>query len=195
LPITLTANPDELPTVGNEIVLRSALNDPLAIMRLEEVFSWTPEKEARLAYGTDDARHPMVSEMVRWGKVCISGELKVINLPKYYDFVELRRTPAEVREMLETMGHENVVAFQTRNPLHRAHEYALVYGLETLVRQCDTAGAVLTSEERAVQLADRLGRLGLNVVRFHHLDSNAISGQPCNLYISISDLRFVTYNL
>ena len=113
LPITLTATPDELPTVGSELVLRSALNDPLAIMRLEEVFSWSPEKEARLAYGSNDARHPMVSEMGRWGKVCISGQLKVINLPKYYDFVEIRRTPAEVREMLEGMGHENVVAFQT----------------------------------------------------------------------------------
>ena len=122
LPITLTANPSELPTVGNEIVLRNALNDPLAIMRLEEVFSWNPEKEARLAYGTDDARHPMVSEMGGWGKVCISGELKVINLPKYYDFVEIRRTPAEVRELLFALGHENVVAFQTRNPLHRIHE-------------------------------------------------------------------------
>jgi sulfate adenylyltransferase len=122
LPITLTANPDELPQVGSEIVLRNALNEPLAIMRLEEVFSWNLEKEARLAYGTTDARHPMVSEMGRWGKVCISGELKVINLPKYYDFVELRRTPAEVREMLEAMGHSNVVAFQTRNPLHRIHE-------------------------------------------------------------------------
>ena len=88
LPITLTASPDELPTVGSELVLRSALNDPLAIMKLEEVFSWSPEKEARLAYGSNDARHPMVSEMARWGKVCISGELKVINLPKYYDFVE-----------------------------------------------------------------------------------------------------------
>ena len=54
--------------------------------------------------------------------MCISGELKVINLPKYHDFVEIRRTPAEVREMLEAMGHENVVAFQTRNPLHRIHE-------------------------------------------------------------------------
>ena len=122
LPITLTANPGELPSVGSELVLRNALNDPLAIMKLEEVFSWDPEKEARLAYGTDDARHPMVSEMGGWGKVCISGELKVINLPKYHDFVEIRRTPAEVREMLEAMGHENVVAFQTRNPLHRIHE-------------------------------------------------------------------------
>jgi sulfate adenylyltransferase len=122
IPITLTANSDELPTVGSEIVLRNVLNDMLAIMKLEEVFSWSPEKEARLIYGTDDPRHPMVSEMVRWGKVCISGELKVLNLPKYNDFVELRRTPAKVRTMLEEMGNANVVAFQTRNPLHRIHE-------------------------------------------------------------------------
>ena len=46
----------------------------------------------------------MVSEMARWGKVCICGPIKVVNLPKYYDFVELRRTPAEVREMLEEHG-------------------------------------------------------------------------------------------
>ena len=122
LPITLTVNPDDLPSVGSELVLRNALNDPLAIMKLEEVFSWDPEKEARLAYGSNDARHPMVSEMGGWGKVCISGELRVINLPKYHDFVDLRRTPADVRKMLEEMGHENVVAFQTRNPLHRVHE-------------------------------------------------------------------------
>ena len=122
LPITLTANPNELPAVGSEIVLRNALNDTIAIMKLEEVFSWSPEKEARLSLGTDDPRHPLVSEMASWGKVCISGELKVINLPRYHDFVNLRQTPAQVREKLEAMGHENVVAFQTRNPLHRIHE-------------------------------------------------------------------------
>ena len=122
LPITLTANPDDLPQVGRELVLRNALNEPLAIMTLEEIFSWNLEMEARLAYGSTDARHPMVSEMGRWGKVCISGQLKVINLPRYFDFVELRRSPAEVREMLTAMGNENVVAFQTRNPLHRIHE-------------------------------------------------------------------------
>lgn len=122
LPITLTANPDDLPQVGRELVLRNALNEPLAIMTLEEIFSWNLEKEARLAYGSTDARHPMVSEMGRWGKVCISGQMKVINLPRYFDFVELRRSPAEVRELLTAMGNENVVAFQTRNPLHRIHE-------------------------------------------------------------------------
>jgi len=122
LPITLTADPKELPTVGEELVLRAANFDVIAIMTLDEIFHWDAETEASLAYGTTDAKHPMVSEMARWNKVCISGPMKVLNLPKYYDFVNLRRTPAQVREMLEKMGHDNVVAFQTRNPLHRIHE-------------------------------------------------------------------------
>lgn len=122
LPITLTADPKELPTVGEDIVLRNATNDIIAIMTIDEVYHWDAETEAALAYGSTDSKHPMVSEMARWGKVCISGPLKVINLPKYYDYVELRRTPADVRSLLEAMGNDNVVAFQTRNPLHRIHE-------------------------------------------------------------------------
>jgi sulfate adenylyltransferase len=122
LPITLTADPKELPTVGEELALRSANFDLIAVMTLDEVYHWDANTEAALAYGSTDSKHPMVSEMGRWGKVCISGPMKVINLPKYYDFVNLRRTPAEVRAMLEDMGHDNVVAFQTRNPLHRIHE-------------------------------------------------------------------------
>jgi sulfate adenylyltransferase len=122
IPITLTADPKELPTVGEDLVLRNTNNDVIAIMTLNEVFHWDADTEAALAYGSTDPRHPMISEMGRWGKVCISGPMKVLNLPKYYDFVELRRTPAQVRAMLEEMGHDNVVAFQTRNPLHRIHE-------------------------------------------------------------------------
>ncbi len=122
LPITLTADPKELPTVGEDVVLRNANNDVIAVMTLDEVYHWDAQTEAALAYGSTDSKHPMISEMARWNKVCISGAMKVINLPKYYDFVELRRTPAQVREMLENMGHDNVVAFQTRNPLHRIHE-------------------------------------------------------------------------
>ncbi len=122
LPITLTADPKELPTVGEELTLRSANFDLIAVMTLNEIYHWDANTEAALAYGTTDSKHPMISEMGRWGKVCISGPMKVINLPKYYDFVSLRRTPAQVRAMLEDMGHDNVVAFQTRNPLHRIHE-------------------------------------------------------------------------
>ena len=122
LPITLTADPEELPTVGEDLVLRNTNNDTIAIMTLEEIYHWDPETEATLAYGSTDPRHPMVSEMERWGKVCISGPMKVVNLPKYHDFVNLRQTPAQVRTALEEMGNDNVVAFQTRNPLHRIHE-------------------------------------------------------------------------
>ncbi len=122
LPVTLPVNPADLPPVGDEVVLRNANNDLIAILQVDEVFHWDPETEALLAYGSLDARHPMVSEMVRWGKVCVSGPLKVINLPRYYDFVSLRHTPAQVRQMLSKLGNTNVVAFQTRNPLHRIHE-------------------------------------------------------------------------
>lgn len=122
LPITLTVDPAELPTVGEDVVLRNSNNDVIAIMTLDEVFHWDAETEAAKAYGSTDPKHPMVSEMARWGRVCIAGPLKVINLPKYNDFVDLRRTPAQVRELLQAMGHVNVVAFQTRNPLHRIHE-------------------------------------------------------------------------
>jgi sulfate adenylyltransferase len=122
LPITLPVNSSDLPAVGEEVVLRNANNDLIAIIQIDEVFHWNPETEAILAYGSLDSRHPMVSEMVRWGKVCVSGPLNVINLPHYYDFISLRHTPSQVREKLVAMGNVNVVAFQTRNPLHRIHE-------------------------------------------------------------------------
>ncbi len=122
IPITLTIDKEALPTRAEWITLRDSRNDIIAIMRLEEVFRWNPEREARLVLGTTDPRHPLVAEMQQWRDLCISGELKVLNMPKYYDFVELRRTPKEVRALLEQMGHHNVVAFQTRNPMHRIHE-------------------------------------------------------------------------
>src|SRR5512143_2683599 len=79
LPITLTADPKELPTVGDELVLRNTNNDVMAVMTLEEVFHWDADTEAALAYGSTDPRHPMISEMGRWGKVCITGPMQVIN--------------------------------------------------------------------------------------------------------------------
>jgi len=122
IPITLPVDESALPGYAEEITLSDSRNNTMAIMRIEEVYHWDPQREARLVLGTTDPKHPLISEMVRWGKLYVSGELKVIDLPHYYDFVELRRTPAEVRARLEEMGNTNVVAFQTRNPMHRIHE-------------------------------------------------------------------------
>lgn len=122
IPVTLTINRENLPTRGEWITLCDSRNYVIAMMRLEEVFRWDPIREARLVLGSTDHRHPLVSEMSRWGDLCISGELRVINLPKYYDFIDLRRTPGQVRALLTQMGNHKVVAFQTRNPMHRVHE-------------------------------------------------------------------------
>jgi sulfate adenylyltransferase len=122
IPITLTIDKEDLPTRGEWLTLCDSRRYVIAMMRLEEVFRWDPTREARLVLGTTDHRHPLVPEMAHWGDLCISGELRVINPPKYYDFVDLRRTPAQTRELLSGMGSETVVAFQTRNPMHRVHE-------------------------------------------------------------------------
>ena len=122
LPVTLTCQKDQATTFADEIALVDQFNNPLAVMRVEEIYRWDKEREARHAYGTRDLRHPLVAEMNSWGELCVSGELEVLQLPFHYDFKNLRLTPAEVRAQLQELGHHNVVAFQTRNPLHRAHE-------------------------------------------------------------------------
>jgi len=122
IPVTLPVDEHALPSWGEQITLSDSRNNTIAVMQIEEVYHWDSLREARLVLGTTDPRHPLVSEMVRWGKVYVSGEIKVIDLPQYHDFVELRRTPAQVRTLLEKMGNANVVAFQTRNPMHRIHE-------------------------------------------------------------------------
>jgi sulfate adenylyltransferase len=120
IPVTLPAS-QPLP-LGSEIALRGPDNALLAVMSVEEVFEWDVDSTAAQVLGTTDRRHPLVAEMEGWGRFNISGRLRVLKLPARHDFAELRRTPAEVRAWLEERGRANVVAFQTRNPMHRAHE-------------------------------------------------------------------------
>jgi sulfate adenylyltransferase len=122
IPVTLPVSPDERVQLDRDVALLDARNDILAVMTVEEIYEWDLEATARQVFGTTDARHPLVAEMHRWGTRNISGRLQVLNLPRHYDFRELRLTPAQTRARLEATGIENVVAFQTRNPLHRAHE-------------------------------------------------------------------------
>jgi sulfate adenylyltransferase len=122
IPVTLPIDEQSLPSWSDEIVLSDSSNNTLAIMEIEEVYHWDALREARLVLGTTDPRHPLISEMAHWGKVNISGKLIALNLPKYFDFQDLRHTPKQVRERLGEMGAEKVVAFQTRNPMHRIHE-------------------------------------------------------------------------
>lgn len=122
LPVTLNFTPDAGVRLDQEIALTDDHNNLLALMRVEEIFEWDRDEEARAVCGTTDPRHPLVAEMNTWGELCASGHLRVLALPHHHDFKSLRLTAAEVRARLAGLGHPNVVAFQTRNPLHRAHE-------------------------------------------------------------------------
>ena len=122
IPITLPVDESAGVSLDSRIALRDSTNNLLAVMDVEEVYEWDMDEVARSVYGTLDLRHPIVAEMHQWGRYNISGRLQVIQLPQRHDFSELRLTPAQTRTALEKTGHRNVVAFQTRNPLHRVHE-------------------------------------------------------------------------
>ena len=121
IPVTLPADHGPAIHLDKDVALRNAKNDLLAVMTIEEVYEWDMVQVARMVFGTLDVRHPL-AEMHRWGKLNISGRLQVLQLPHHADFQELRLSPAQTRARLEAYGYENVVAFQTRNPLHRVHE-------------------------------------------------------------------------
>jgi sulfate adenylyltransferase len=122
IPVTLPVSEDAGLEVGTDIALRDPMNDLLAIMTVDELYPWGPAEYAAGVLRTQDAKHPLINEMTRWGRLNAAGPLRVLQKPRHYDFRELRRTPAETRLVLEQTGRQNVVAFQTRNPLHRVHE-------------------------------------------------------------------------
>jgi sulfate adenylyltransferase len=122
IPITLPVEPGPDIHLDQKIALRNSKNELLGVLTIEEAYEWDAAEVANKVFKTEDLRHPLVSEMRRWGKLNLSGQLQVLQLPRHYDFEELRLTPSHVRARLEDFGYSNVVAFQTRNPLHRVHE-------------------------------------------------------------------------
>ncbi|MCH6568705.1 MAG: bifunctional sulfate adenylyltransferase/adenylylsulfate kinase [Acidobacteria bacterium] len=122
IPITLPVEP--VPHIGldQKITLCNAKNELLAVMTIEEIYEWDLGEAAECVFKSQDVRHPLVAEMHRWGKLYISGRLQILQLPKHYDFQDIRLTAEQTRRRLEELDCNNVVAFQTRNPLHRVHE-------------------------------------------------------------------------
>ncbi len=108
--------------LGERVLLRGQQNEKIAILTVDELFERDLKNEAESVFGSSDTVHPVISEMASWGKYAVSGKLEVIRLPQHYDFLSLRLTPAQTRNELIKRGNPNVVAFQTRNPIHRAHE-------------------------------------------------------------------------
>jgi sulfate adenylyltransferase len=108
---------------GASLALRDPEGVPLAVLRVDDV--WRPDRdaEARAVYGTTDREHPGVAHLLdRTHPWFVGGRVEGIQLPVHYDFRALRLTPAALRAEFGRLGWRRVVAFQTRNPLHRAHQ-------------------------------------------------------------------------
>ena len=122
VPITLPIPGGTSIKENSDVALRDAKHNPLAVLHVEDIYPWDPRDFARKLLNTESHRHPLVNEMESWGDRFVSGSIRVFQLPKHFDFPELRLTPLQVRSRLAALNNPNVVAFQTRNPLHRAHE-------------------------------------------------------------------------
>jgi sulfate adenylyltransferase len=131
LPITLSATDDEVRQL--EAGRRAAIvheNRPVAIVDVEEVFGYDARKEAGLTFRTTDDAHPGVGYLYSQAPHYVGGEVTVLENVFAGEFVEHRRTPLQLRELIAQRGWRTVVAFQTRNPIHRAHEYLTKCALE-----------------------------------------------------------------
>ena len=125
IPITLDVTEDFAAglSAGDKIALRDLEGVILATLDVSEV--WTPDldAEAQGVYGTTDVTHPAVNYLKNIGNpVYVGGKLTGIEPPTHYDFKHLREGPGEVRGRFQKLGWRKVVAFQTRNPMHRAHQ-------------------------------------------------------------------------
>ena len=122
---------------GSPLALRDAGGDMLAILHVEDLYRPDREAEARMVYGTASRDHPGVAYLLdNTNPVYVGGRVEGLRLPAHFDFPELRLTPYQVRQAFIDRGWSKVVAFQTRNPMHRVHQ-------ELTVRAARAAGARL----------------------------------------------------
>ena len=125
MPVTLdvTAAFAEKVKEGDTVALRDGEGVLIATMEIASLYRPDREAEAKAVFGTTDEKHPSVSYLRRRSnEVYLGGKLRGVEAPGHYDFKHLRDTPRELRDRFQKLGWRRVVAFQTRNPMHRAHQ-------------------------------------------------------------------------
>ncbi|HQU44809.1 MAG: sulfate adenylyltransferase, partial [Planctomycetia bacterium 21-64-5] len=131
---------------GQRVALANAAGDVVATLDISDIYPWDKPKYLKSVYLTERTDHPGADMALKADgdkTHLLGGTIRVLPQPKNPKFGKYVLSPPEVRKLLASKGWDRTVAFQTRNPLHRAHEYALVYGLETLLRAGHNAGACL----------------------------------------------------
>jgi len=146
IPISFPIFKDEAKklAVNETVAVKNEKGDLVGSLKISDIFYFDKDKYNKTVYGTDRNDHPgprIVNDDPR--DYLLGGEIWALEPTHTHEYEKYMYPPAETRKMFKEKGWERIVAFQTRNPLHRAHEYALIYGLETLIREGYNAGAVL----------------------------------------------------
>jgi sulfate adenylyltransferase len=131
IPITMAAGQEEADAIeiGSEVALEDDEGDICAILTVSEKFSVDLKEYAQKVYGTEEDAHPGVAYTYSLGPVFLAGDLDVLKA-REIDFQDHNLTPAQTRAAFADLGWKRIVAFQTRNPIHRAHEYLTKCALE-----------------------------------------------------------------
>ena len=135
MPITLDVNSEfsKSISIGENITLKDKEGFSIAVLEVED--KWEPDlnKEAELIFGTKDLSHPGVDYLLNYSNnIYIGGKVELIDLPHHYDYKDLRLSPKILKKKFKDLGWDNIVAFQTRNPLHKAHVEMTLKALEDL---------------------------------------------------------------
>ena len=125
MPITLAVSAEQAAAIkeGEEVALTDDAGRILGLLEVREKFGYDKKAEANAVYRTEDEAHPGVAALYAQDDTLLGGPLRVIERPQYDDFPQYRLTPAQTRAAFAELGWKSVVGFQTRNPVHRAHEY------------------------------------------------------------------------
>lgn len=146
IPISFPVAADQAKSLkaGQTVRLTNSAGKTVGTLKVSDIFPYDKAKYIKGVYQTERTDHPGGKMTMNDSReMLLGGEVEVLPQPKHPEYGQYVLRPSQTRKLFADKGWTRVVAFQTRNPLHRAHEYALVYGLETLCRTCDTAGAVL----------------------------------------------------
>jgi sulfate adenylyltransferase len=134
LPITLAVDRQEASRLreGGEAALLGSDGDLLGLLFVEQIYPYDKNEEARAVYGTEEVRHPGVQYLYQRGELLVGGPVSLIRPPSLTGFEEYHYTPSETRRQFQERGWRTVVGFQTRNPIHRSHEYIQKCALELM---------------------------------------------------------------
>jgi sulfate adenylyltransferase len=130
LPVSLPVPAGTLRGAPDRLALVTEAGEPLAVLDVQAVFDPDPEAEAEAVYGTGDPAHPGVAAILARRGSLVGGPVHVLRLPPAPPDLGPRLTPAQVRAEADAHGWRTMVGFQTRNPVHRAHEYLQKVALE-----------------------------------------------------------------